>query len=68
MDYGGSMRKLSEDDGRCGSATYYNRVFGRWAEVMRITGYGYGLWPFIRNSCAGYGVLHTSIEQHSDIA
>ena len=31
------MRKLSEDDGRCRSAMYYNRVFGGRAEVMRIS-------------------------------
>jgi len=32
---GGSMQKLSEDVGRC-SLTYYNRIFGGWAEVMCI--------------------------------
>jgi len=29
----GSFQKTTEDDG----STYYNRVFGRRAEVMRIT-------------------------------
>jgi len=32
---GGSVEKLSEDNGRCGS-TYYNRVFSGRVEVMRI--------------------------------
>jgi len=31
---GGSFQKTSED----GGSTYYNRIFGGWAEVMRISG------------------------------
>jgi len=30
----GSFWKMTEDD----SSTYYNRVFGGWVEVMRISG------------------------------
>ena len=32
---GGSFQKTTEDDG----STHYNRIFGRRAEVMRITVY-----------------------------